>query len=400
MVNQTNKKALYMLMFNMFITMGGIGIIIPILPLYLESFNAGGTAIGALIATFSLAQFLISPIVGELSDRYGRKIFIVIGLIIYSLSMILFGLSEHLWLLFVARFLTGTGAALITPPIMAYIADITTIEERGKGMGLLGAAISLGFTIGPGLGGILSEVNLVFPFYFSGISAAVAAIISFYILPNTQSSVRVEMATISKKRANLFEQLRLSTTKMYFVFLIVVFTFSFGVMNLQSTLPVYLTNKYSYTPLDISIMLTIGGIIGVLLQLFVIGHLFKRFGELKLIIVNLFVAGITTLLIIFFSQFALLLIIMVVFSISTTLIRPAVNSLISKVAGSEQGYAAGMNSAYMSLGNVFGPLLAGVLYDWNGQSPYILGFIILVVCGLVTYRWANSKVPQLLRHTQ
>src|SRR5690606_11373139 len=109
----------------------------------------GGTAIGALIATFSLAQFLISPIVGELSDRYGRKIFIVIGLIIYSLSMILFGLSEHLWLLFVARFLTGTGAALITPPIMAYIADITTIEERGKGMGLLGAAISLGFTIGP-----------------------------------------------------------------------------------------------------------------------------------------------------------------------------------------------------------------------------------------------------------
>lgn len=401
MAEKTNKKALYMLMFNMFITMGGVGIVIPILPLYIESFNAGGTAIGALIATFAFAQFLISPIVGQLSDRYGRKLFIIVGLIVYSFSMVMFGLSEHLWLLFVARFLSGAGAALITPPIMAYVADITTLQERGKGMGKLGAAITLGFTVGPGLGGILSEVNLVFPFYFAAASAFIAAIISIFILPTTQkANVSGLEASINQPRMSLFAQLRASTTKMYFVFLIVVFTFSFGVMNLQSTLPVYLTNKFSYTPLDISLMLTIGGIIGVVLQLFVIDYLFKSFGELKVIIVNLFLSGITTLLVIFFNDFASLLIVTVSFSIATTLIRPAVNSLISKVAGKEQGYAAGINSAYMSLGNVFGPLLAGVLYDWRADSPYILGFIILVICGAMTYSWGKNKVPELLKQKQ
>lgn len=400
MPNQTNKKALYMLMFNMFITMGGVGLIIPILPLYLKTFDAGGTAIGALIATFSFAQFLVSPLIGQLSDRYGRKLFIIIGLLIYSLSMLAFGLSEHLWLLFLVRFLSGVGAAFITPPIMAYVADITTLEERGKGMGMIGASITLGFTIGPGLGGILSEINLTFPIFFAGICAFLAAVISIFILPDKQKT-KAEIAVIkAQKRMNLLMQLKSSTQKMYFVFLIVVFTFSFGVMNLQSTLPVYLTNKFEFTPLDTSMMLTVGGILGVLIQLFIIDKLFKKFGELNLIIVNLFVAGVTTLLVIFFNQYAVLLIITAMFSISTTLIRPAVNSLISKVAGNEQGYAAGMNSAYMSLGNVFGPLLAGILYDWKADSPYFLGLVILVICGFVALQWAKSKAPHLLRQKQ
>ncbi len=157
MTQKTKKLALIILMFNMFITMGGIGMIIPVLPKYLEIFGVGGQVLGFLIASFALAQFILSPIAGNLSDRYGRKIFIIIGLVIYGLSQILFGLATEVWILFVGRFLTGVGGAFIMPPIMAYVADITTEEERGKGMGLLGAAISLGFMIGPGIGGFLAE---------------------------------------------------------------------------------------------------------------------------------------------------------------------------------------------------------------------------------------------------
>ena len=395
MTQQTNKSALYILMFNMFITMGGIGIIVPVLPLFLEKFNAGGTVIGALTAGFAFAQFLMSPIAGDLSDRYGRKPFIVGGLILYSFSMLLFGLSSELWLLFLARFLSGAGAAFIMPPIMAYVADITTIEERGKGMGMIGASISLGFTVGPGIGGILSGVNLQFPFYFAAVSALIAAIVSFIVLPNVQQSVKLQGAP---KRNNLLKQLAASTTKPYFMFLLVVFTFSFGIANLQSTLAIYLTDKFSYSPLDISIILTVGGILGVILQGFVVGKLFKKFGELKVILVNLVAAAVTTLLIIFLSKYFIILFVTVLFSVATTFIRPAVNTLISKVAGQEQGYAAGMNTSYMSLGNMFGPLLAGILYDWKHDSPYILGFVVLMLCFLLTYIWARSKVPHLLKN--
>lgn len=169
MTEKSNKLALYLLMFNMFITMGGIGIIVPVMPSYLQVFGVGGQVLGFLVAGFALAQFLFSPIAGDLSDRHGRKMFIICGLIVYGSAQILFGLASEVWILFLARFLSGTGAAFIMAPIMAFVADITTYEERGKGMGMIGAAMSLGFMVGPGIGGFLAEVNLTFPFYLAGL---------------------------------------------------------------------------------------------------------------------------------------------------------------------------------------------------------------------------------------
>lgn len=124
-------------MFNMFITMAGIGVIIPVMPDYLKHFGAAGQILGLLIATFAFAQFVFSPLAGNLSDKYGRKNLIIFGLIVYGLSQFFFGLATEIWMLFVARFFSGLGAAFIMPPIMAFVADVTTYEERGKGMGLL-----------------------------------------------------------------------------------------------------------------------------------------------------------------------------------------------------------------------------------------------------------------------
>ncbi|WP_241559248.1 MFS transporter [Lysinibacillus halotolerans] len=147
------KFTLYLLMFCMFITMGGLGIIVPVMPAYLEMFDAGGRIYGLLIATFSFAQFVLSPFIGELSDKYGRKNFIIIGLIFFGSALILFGLANSLWLLFVSRLISGIGAAFVMPTILAYVGDVTPLGERGKGMSLIGAAISLGFTVGPSIGG-------------------------------------------------------------------------------------------------------------------------------------------------------------------------------------------------------------------------------------------------------
>lgn len=400
MAKKTNNIALYILMFNLFITMGGVGLIVPVMPTYLETFNAGGQVLGFLIGGFAFAQFIFSPLAGDLSDRYGRKPFIIVGLIIFGIANILFALATSISMLFVARFLAGFGAAFVMPPIMAYVADITTPDERGKGMGMLGAAISLGFTIGPGIGGILSGINIEFPFYFAGIASISAAVVSYITLPNVQASKEATNEAVQVKRENLLKQLVRSTKTSYFMFLIVVFVFSFGISNFQATLSLFLDHKFDYSPFDISVILMVGGFVGVILQMFVISKLFTRYGEMKVILVNLLVAALTMFLIIFISGYFIILTVATLFSIATTFIRPAVNTLISKVAGNEQGFAAGMNNAYMSLGNMFGPILAGTLFDLNMDYPYVVGTLVLFICFVMAYSWTVKKAPYLMKSTQ
>lgn len=396
MNQKTKKLALLILMFNMFITMGGIGIIIPVLPSYLEIFGVGGQVLGFLIASFALAQFLFSPVAGDLSDRYGRKNFIIIGLIIYGISQILFGLANEVWILFIARFLTGVGAAFIMPPTMAFVADITSPEERGKGMGQLGAAISLGFMIGPGIGGFLAEVDLHFPFFASGAVALITALLSWFILPNVQTE-RQHAEVSRPPRENLLQQLVRSVKTPYFILLIVVFTFSFGIANFQSTLSMFLKLKFDYTPADIAIVITVGGFVGVILQMFIIDILFKKYGEMKVILLNLIAAAITMFLMIFVNGYFVILTVATLFQIATIFIRPAVNTLISKMAERDQGYAAGMNNAYMSLGNMIGPALAGVLLEWSLPSPFIFGAIILIGCFVLAYGWNRKNAPTIMQ---
>lgn len=389
------RLALLLLMVIMFITMGGIGIIIPVLPSYLEIFGVGGKVLGFLTASFAFAQFLFSPISGDLSDRYGRKRFIIIGLILYGLSQILFGLAFNVWVLFIARFFSGVGAAFIMPPVMAYVADITTLEERGKAMGLIGGAISFGFMIGPAMGGVLADINLHLPFYLGGVVALLTCLLSIFVLPNMK--IQQTEQVVHKPNENIFKQLVRSVKTDYFVLLVVVFTFSFGIANFQSTLSMFLTRKFDYTPTDIAIVVTVGGFLGVILQVFIVNALFKKFGEMKVILVNLLVASITIFLIIFVNGYFMMLLVASLFQISTVLIRPAANTLISKYAGHDQGFAAGMNNTYMSLGNMVGPSLAGILLEWHLNIPFIFGMIILFGCFILAFFWTLKKAPQLFR---
>jgi len=376
-------------MFNMFIAMSGIGIIIPIMPKYLDTFGVAGQTLGFLIATFSLAQFIFSPLAGDLSDKHGRKKLIIFGLIVFGISQLTFGLSTELWMLYVSRFFSGLGSAFIIPPMMAFVADITTNEERGKGMGLLGASMSLGFMIGPAIGGFLSRISLEFPFYVGTTAALIAATISYYALPNPAPKSAVETAT-KLKRENLFKQMKRSTGTTYFVMLLVMFVFSFGLANFQSTISIYVDKKYFYSPTQIALIITVGGFVGVIAQTFIINKLFKRYGEMRVILVNLVIAAIAMIGILFVHVFWSILFVSAIFFTATSLLRPAVNTLVSKLAGNEQGFAAGMMSAYMSLGNMIGPALAGVLFDINMSFPYIIGMVILLTCFTIAFVWAGK----------
>lgn len=397
MATKSNTIALYILMFNMFITMSGVGLIIPIMPEFLATFGAAGQALGFLVATFSLSQFIFAPIAGDLSDKHGRKKLIIVGLLIYGVSQAAMGLATTLPLLFIARFISGIGAAFLVPPMMAFVADITTPEQRGRGMSLLGASMSLGFMIGPAIGGFLSKISLQFPFYFAAGAALIAALVSHFALPNPPLTV-AKTAT-PKKRESIVQQLKRSTKRPYFIMLVVMFVFSFGLANFQSTISIYVDQKYGYTPSQIAFIITIGGFVGVIAQTFIVTPLFNKFGEMRVIHVNLLIAGFATLGILFVDTFMSILLVSTIFFTATSLLRPAVNTLVSKLAGDEQGFAAGMMTAYMSLGNMIGPALAGILFDVNITFPYIFGTFILIICFMIARFWSgrNTNLLQQLR---
>ncbi|MGF7036711.1 DHA1 family multidrug resistance protein-like MFS transporter [Paenibacillus mucilaginosus] len=387
---QNKKSPLYILMINMFIAMLGIGLIIPVLPEFLKHFDAGGQTAGYLVAAFGLTQFIFSPISGEWSDKYGRRKLIILGLAMFTISNLIFAAAEQIWMLYVSRFVGGIGAAAMIPSMMAYVADITDEKNRGKGMGLLGAAMSLGFVIGPGIGGFLAEFGFRAPFYVSAGVGLVALLLSLVMLPETLSAAQRESAKNStKKRESIFKQLGRSFNAPYFVLLLLVFSMTFGLANFEAIFPLFVDQKYGFTAREISILITIGALIGAVIQAVLINKLLLRFGERKLINLTFLLSSVMLVLMLVSGGFSYVLVVTLLFFTFTSIMRPAINTLLSKMAGEEQGFVAGMNNAYMSLGNIFGPAIAGILFDVHINIPYLLGAAVLMASLFISLAWSR-----------
>ncbi|NRR02215.1 MFS transporter [Brevibacillus sp. RS1.1] len=394
---ENSERPILFLMINMFIAMLGIGLIIPILPEFLKEFGAGGETAGYLVAAFGVTQFLFSPIAGEWSDKYGRKIMIVMGLVLFTISNLVFALAEQTWVLYLSRLIGGIGAAAMIPSMLAYVADITTEDKRGKGLGMLGAAMSLGFVIGPGIGGFLAELGLRMPFYISAAVGAVATLGSiFFLSESLPKEKQLASRNAKDKQENIFLQLGKSFQSSYFIMLVLVFTMTFGLANFEVIFPLFVDAKFAYTPRDISIIITVGALAGTIVQAALIGKLITRFGEKKLINVTFFLSAVSMVMMLLSGNFWYMLIMTVLFFTLTSIMRPAINTLISKRAGDEQGFVAGMNNAYMSLGNIFGPAVAGTLYGVHLNAPYLFGAIILVLSLLLSQVESRRSVKRVV----
>lgn len=384
------RKKMIILMINMFIAIGSFGIIIPILPAYLESINQGGTAAGLMIAIFAGAQLIFSPIAGKWADQYGRRKMIIYGLAGLTLSMAVFYLVDSVWWLYFSRVIGGIGAALLIPAIFAYIADITTFDQRAKGNGLVSAAMSLGFVVGPGIGGFLADFGLKMPFLVSAIVSLVAVVFSIAVLE--ESSPNQQAAEAALEEESMVRKLARSVKVPYFVPLIITLVMSFGLMAYESVLGLYLDNQFDATPKEIAIMVTFTGIISVIAQLFVVDRVVRRFGEGKVLNIFLAVAAASFFVSLFAGSYALFFVISLIIFLATSILRPVLNTLISKMAGNEQGFAMGMNNAYMSIGNVLGPTIAGVLYDIRITYPFVLGLALLLVTLCITVLWQKRAL--------
>ncbi|WP_340373512.1 MFS transporter [Peribacillus sp. FSL E2-0218] len=378
------RKKIIILMINMFIAIGSFGIIIPILPAYLASIDQGGTAAGLMIAIFAGAQLIFSPIAGKWTDLYGRRKMIIYGLVGLTLSMFIFFAVNSIWLLYASRVIGGIGAALLIPAIFAYVADITTFDQRAKGNSLVSAAMSLGIVIGPGIGGFLADFGLKFPFLISALVSLSAVVFSIFVLKESETA---QIASAPESNDSMVRKIALSVKMPYFIPLIITLVMSFGLMAYESVIGLYLDNQFDSSPKDIAVMVTATGIVSVIVQLFVVDRIVRRFGEVNVLNIFISVAAIGFLLSLFASSYLTFFLISLIIFLSTSILRPVLNTLISKMAGNEQGFAMGMNNAYMSIGNVLGPTLAGLMYDIHITYPFMLGLFLLIITLLITMAW-------------
>lgn len=382
------RKKIIILMINMFIAIGSFGIIIPILPAYLVSINEGGLAAGLMIAIFAGAQFIMSPVAGKWTDQYGRRKMIIYGLSGLTISMFVFYFSDSIWILYLSRVIGGVGAALLIPAIFAYVADITTMDQRAKGNSYISAAMSLGIVVGPGIGGFLADYDLKLPLLVSAIVSLVSVIFSIFVLKESREAIEtdgpIEQEPLRKKLVQ-------SVHKPYFIPLVIALVMSFGLMAYESVLGLFVDNQFDATPKEIAVMITSTGIVSVIVQLLIVDRLVRRFGEG--IILNAFISltALCFLFSVFASSYVVFFMITLIIFLATSILRPVLNTLISKLAGNEQGFAMGMNNAYMSIGNVVGPLLAGILYDVDIVYPFVLGFVVLFITILVSVLWQRKK---------
>ena len=387
-MNKKQRMMLIILLSNLFIAFLGIGLVIPVLPTIMKELSISGTAVGYLTAAFALTQLIFSPFIGKAVDRFGRKIMIVLGLVIFGFSEFLFGYGKSIEVLFASRILGGLSAAFIMPAVTAFIADITTIETRPKALGYMSAAISTGFIIGPGIGGFLAEFGTRVPFYSAAGLGFLAAILSLILLTESQRQDEEQEIDQFKSESSLSKIIK----PMFLIAFIIIFVSSFGLAAFESFFSLYVDHKFRFTPLDIAIAITGGAILGAIAQVVLFERLTKRLGEIILIRYCLVFSAILVLLMTVVNSYILILLVTFTVFIGFDLIRPAVTTYLSRIAGNEQGFVGGMNSMFTSLANVFGPILGGMLFDIDINYPYYFATLVLVLGFVLAILWKEPRL--------
>ncbi len=367
-----NKKALAILFLVMFLVMAGFGIIIPVLPFYAEEIGANPTELGLLMAVYSFMQLLFAPIWGRVSDRIGRKPVIMLGIFGLAVSFFLMAIASELWMLFAARILGGLLSSANMPTTMAYVADVTSEENRGKGMGIIGAAIGLGFVFGPGIGGIFTEYSLSAPFYLSGALSLVTFLVVLFVLK--ESLPPEERTNGDSERESRWAAFKGEVTILYILQLFV----SFSLAGLEATFAYFAAEKAGLDAKALGYIFMIMGLAGAFVQGGLVGRLTKRFGEGRVIQGGIVVSAIGFGLVLLVKDFTTAAIYLTIFGIGNGVIRPSVSSLITKESRAGHGSATGLLSSFDSLGRIAGPPIGGWLFTIAIGLPYIFGVIISI----------------------
>jgi len=359
------RSPLLVIFITVFIDLVGFGIVIPVLPFYAEGTKFGATPreVGLLFASYSVMQLIFAPVLGRLSDKYGRRPVLLISLIGTSLGFLILGFATTLWMLFLGRIIDGISGGNISTA-QAYIADVTTKENRAKGMGLIGAAFGLGFVFGPAIGGVLSRWGINVPFLFAGTLAFANAILLYFVLPETVT--QDHPARISAASGRGWRQLIESLKRPRLGFVLTIYFLSIVAFSIMTAVfSLFMMFRLGYDAFHNGWVFAYVGVISAIIQGGLIGKLVKRFGEPTLVIIGSLLFSASLFATPFIGPAVGLMGILLtgaVSSIGNALNAPSLSSLASKSAGAgEQGGVLGAMQSVASLARAVGPSLAAFL---------------------------------------
>ncbi len=370
----------FLIFLVVFVNHVGYGILFPILSLYEKAFNVGPFLIAAAMGAFPIAQFFASPILGILSDRYGRKPLLIVSLLGTIIAFILFAFAGNIYVLFLARIIDGVSGGSL-PIALAYMADITSDEKRTEGMGIVAGALSFGFVFGPALGGLLGQFGIKAPSLTAAIFAFMSLILVIFFLEET------EKEQLQKKVAKLFifneiwQALKIERVGIALIlFFMIQTTWSLH----MPVFAIFLQEKFAYGTLMAGVLLAYRGVVSTIVQLFLVGKGVNRFGEFRLLKISILIMVSGLFMTAFSPSFIILILGLTLMEFGGDFVSPITNGIVSKWSKpEEQGEMLGIAASMGSLGRIIGPYVGGAAFQTIGiASPFYLG-AGLMVAGLI-----------------
>ena len=382
---------------TVFIDLLGFGILIPILPSFsVKELHIDEAAIGIAIAIYSFVQFLFNPILGKMSDKYGRKPVIVVCLFLNAMGYIVFSFTHSYILLLVSRVIAGIGGSSIGVA-QAYISDVTTRENRSKGMGLIGAAFGLGFVFGPLIGGLLAEYGYAVTGYVAAGFSLLAFLLTIFYLPESLKKNQSSEQTQNQLKRKIFDfaamkKILQKPDLAILVLLFFILTFSFA--NIYGTFALLGLKVYGFTDMQNGYMFGIVGLTSAIVQGGLIGRINKLMSKKTILIIGSFVIMVSLAMIPYAGTFLGLALVSIALSYGTGTFQPTVLSLISEVTSeTEQGITLGLNQSLSSFARVLGPLWGGFAFEYLGYPfPFLTGASFTLIIFLITVFYLPKKI--------
>lgn len=351
----------------------GLTLVIPILPFYAKKFGASPFTVGLLFASFAICQLISGPILGKLSDNYGRKKILLISQIGTFFGFLFFGLANSLLMLFVARMIDGSTAGNLSIA-QAYISDVTKPEERTKAFAFIGIAFGLGFLVGPALSGYLSQFGYHYPPFAAAFLSLTSILCTIFLLPDVPAT--------SKSIESRFSQIKRFFGKVESRnWLLSFFAFTLSFSTFIAGVALFLNRQFGYDAKNVGYIYAFSGLVGVIIQGGFIGRLVKIFGDRKLSMIGFTLMGLSFVTLWYADNLTLLLINVVVGSIGSAFTRPSITTLITKsVKRDEQGAVLGVSQSMASVAQIIGAVVSGWLIEHDLIIFYCLaagGFALM-----------------------